>query len=163
MNRLIFLLLLTLLSSCTKKEEKIEIIRKDDTLHVAGDQKQQGNSTPQNDKPAEEQTSNLKNNTNSGVSAIIKPAESKQHINQRVTVKGFVADVTLREKVAYLNFDKKYPKNTLSAVVFKDKFDAFGDLAKYKGRTVSVTGIITLFNDKPQIIMNSPGQINFTD
>ena len=70
-----------------------------------------------------------------------------------------MADVSVREKVAYLNFDAKYPNNTFTGVVFSSKFEVFGDLNRFKNKTVELKGVISTYNNKAQIILNSPMQL----
>ncbi|MCY7360575.1 MAG: hypothetical protein LH629_00690, partial [Ignavibacteria bacterium] len=70
-----------------------------------------------------------------------------------------VADVYLTDKVAYLNFENKFPKNIFSCAIFENKFSLFGDLSKYKNRKVEVTGKITTYKNKPQVILTSKDQI----
>ena len=61
--------------------------------------------------------------------------------------------------MAFLNFDKRYPDNPFTAVVFANKFADFGDLTVYKNKTVEVKGKIKEYRGKPEIIMNSTSQI----
>lgn len=89
----------------------------------------------------------------------IKPSDAREYIGRKVIVEGYVADVVVREKVAYLNFEKRYPDNPFTGVVFASDFEKFGDLEDYKGKTVTLTGKVTEYRGKPQIILNSPKQI----
>jgi len=89
----------------------------------------------------------------------ITSREVKAHMGDSLTIKGFVADVYVSEKVSYLNFENKFPKNVFSCAIFSSKAEAFGDLSKYKGKEVEVTGKITTYKNKPQVILNSPDQI----
>jgi DNA/RNA endonuclease YhcR with UshA esterase domain len=91
--------------------------------------------------------------------AVISPLEAGDYNGKTVTVKGFVADVYQSEKVAYLNFVEKFPKNPFTAVIFASKFSDFPDIVKYRNKEVEVTGRVSIFKDKPQIILNSPKQI----
>lgn len=91
--------------------------------------------------------------------AVISPVEAADYNGKTVTVKGFVADVYKSDKVAYLNFVEKYPNNPFTAVIFASKFEDFPDIAKYKNKDVDVTGRVSFFKGKPQIILNSPSQI----
>jgi hypothetical protein len=90
---------------------------------------------------------------------VITSKEIRKHIGDSLKVKGFVADIYLSEKVAYLNFENKFPKNDLACTVFSGRFDEFGDLSVFKGKNVMVTGKVTTFKGKPQIILNSKDQI----
>ncbi|MDZ4711637.1 MAG: hypothetical protein SGI89_04860 [bacterium] len=89
----------------------------------------------------------------------ISAKEVKDYIGDSLLISGYVADLYLGEKVAYLNFENKFPKNTFSCVIFSGKFNEFGDLSKFKGKNVEVTGRISVFKGKPQTILNSPDQI----
>ncbi len=91
--------------------------------------------------------------------ATISPLEADKYHGKLVTVKGFVADIYQSEKVAYLNFVEKYPDNPFTAVIFASKFADFPDIGKYKNKNVEVSGYISQFKGKPQIILNDPKQI----
>ncbi|MBV6478888.1 MAG: hypothetical protein HGGPFJEG_01645 [Ignavibacteria bacterium] len=89
----------------------------------------------------------------------ISPAEAKNHIGDSITVHGYVADVYVSEKVAYLNFDNKFPKNTFTCTIFKKYFTSFGDLTGFKNKNVLVTGKISIYKNKPQMILYFKHQI----
>jgi hypothetical protein len=133
--------------SDTKKEELKKDIKQDTTN---GSVKQ--NTTGKTD---------YKNNNfdNEIPVAVISPLEAGEYTGKTVTVKGFVADIYQSEKVAYLNFVEKFPKNPFTAVIFASKFSDFPDIVKYRNKDVEVTGRVSMFKDKPQIILNSPKQI----
>ncbi len=142
-----FLLFVLLFSSCGKKQENIIFHRNsaiDSTGNVSGQKEYTQKET------FSENDNQLK----------ISPEEAKNNIGTNAIVKGYVADVVIREKVAYLNFDKKYPKNTFTAVIFADKFDELEDLNIYKNQNVEVKGVISEYKEKPQIIISSKNQIN---
>jgi DNA/RNA endonuclease YhcR with UshA esterase domain len=154
MNKLLitsFFILLLFFSSCGRKQEEVRIYKnssKDSTENTSV----QTDSSSQNGKEL---------NTAAGENIVkITSSEANSHINANAVVKGYVADVVIREKVAYLNFDKKYPKNTFSAVIFEGKFSEVGDLSIYKNQNVEVKGIITEYKGKPQIIISSKNQIS---
>ena len=90
---------------------------------------------------------------------IISSQEVKFHIGDSLAIRGYVADIYLSDKVAYINFENKFPKNIFSCAVFENRFNDFGDLSKYKEKTVEVTGKITTYKNKPQVILNSKDQI----
>lgn len=148
MNKLILALLILITSfSCGKKQEEVRIHKtsaKDTTGNFYG------------------QADSLNKNISSAGEDILKitSSEASNYINVNAIVKGYVADVAVREKVAYLNFDKKYPKNTFTAVIFAEKFEAIGDLSIYKNQNVEVKGVITEYKGKPQIIISSKNQIS---
>lgn len=89
----------------------------------------------------------------------ISAKEIKQHIGDSLNVTGYVAEVYLSDKVAYLNMESKFPKNIFSCTIFSSKFYEFGDLSAFKGKNIEVTGKVTTFKNKIQIILNSKDQI----
>ena len=95
--------------------------------------------------------------------AVISPVEAGDYNGKVVTVKGFVADVYKSEKVAYLNFVKKYPDNPFTAVIFASKFSEFENIYDYKMKNVEVTGRVSFYRGRPQIILNDPNQIKIVD
>ena len=149
---IVFLLVLSvLLSSCGKKKEEVKIYKQSS---------QDSSPVTRTDTTG---TNGAKDNelTSAGDESIstISTEEANSFINKKAVVKGYVADVVIREKVAYLNFDKKFPKNTFSAVIFSDKFSEVGDLSIYKNKIVEVKGTVSTYKDKPQIIVTSKNQI----
>ena len=141
---LIFMLICV---SCGRKQEEIKFHKntaKDSALNVS-----------------ELADSVIRKNTPAGEDMVrISSSETSSHVNEAAIVSGYVADVVEREKVAYLNFDKKYPKNTFTAVIFSEKFSEVGDLSVYKNQNVEIQGTITEYRWKPQIIITSKNQIN---
>ncbi|MEP7145610.1 MAG: hypothetical protein ABI792_01235 [bacterium] len=95
-------------------------------------------------------------------SATLKTISSKEvklHIGDSLNIEGYVADIYLSDKVAYLNFENKFPKNIFTCTIFSGKLEQFGDLSKYKGRNVLVTGRISSYKNKPQVVLNFKDQI----
>jgi DNA/RNA endonuclease YhcR with UshA esterase domain len=153
---LLFVLTL-LLFSCGKKDESEFADEKTGQPTEQKDESTDKQVTKQNDtgKPSEE----LKFYSNTKPEAVISPLQAKDHIGRVVTVKGFVADVYKTEKVIYLNFVEKFPENPFSGVIFQSRFKEFSDADIYKGKNVELTGRVTVYKDKPQIIMDSKEQI----
>jgi DNA/RNA endonuclease YhcR with UshA esterase domain len=93
----------------------------------------------------------------------ITTSEAAINVGREVILTGYVAEVNIRNKVAYLNFDNKYPKHTFTGVIFASNYGKFGDLSIYEKKNVELTGIVNEYNKKPQIILNSPGQIKIKE
>ncbi|RPI14130.1 MAG: hypothetical protein EHM58_17070 [Ignavibacteriae bacterium] len=156
----IILVSLVLLSSCGKKEEPDFVdenikTTEPDKQDVKSDSKSEVKTEPKDtsgqvDKYKKPQLKPERE---------ITPSEAKNFTGKAVTVTGFIADVNIREKVAYLNFTNRYPDNDFTAVVFASKYEEFGDLSKYENKNVEVTGIVSTFKDKPQIVLNDKSQI----
>ncbi len=105
----------------------------------------------------DEHLENLEENT------VIEPIEARGYLGKELTVEGYVADVFKNERVAYLNFDKKFPNNSFSGVIFAKKFDAFENIFNYKNKTVKLKGKISEYKGRPQIIINSEDQLEIVE
>jgi DNA/RNA endonuclease YhcR with UshA esterase domain len=102
------------------------------------------------------------------VKVVKKPlatAEALQHAQETNTVCGVVASTkyldSSKTKLTFLNLDKPYPDQTFTAVIpeairakFKEPPEEF-----FKGKTICVTGLITINREKPQITIDDPSQI----
>jgi PAB1-binding protein PBP1 len=167
MKRLIIVLLsLLFVTGCGKKKEEVSLTKSDGSVKQNAVQKTDTIiGKVESNKDEEEESKPLSDeNTSSGIKnsqeyLSLKTTETASKVGSKALVKGYVADVVIREKVAYLNFDAKYPKNTFTAVIFPDKFEVFGDLMSYKNKTVEVKGKIGTYGGKPQIILNNKNQI----
>lgn len=99
-------------------------------------------------------------NTSASDKVLTIPAsESMEHVNKKAVVTGTIAEVNIAEKLVRLNFDKPYPKQTFTAVVFAAHTNDFPDLEKLKGKKVEVTGKIATYRDRPQIVLLSTNQL----
>ncbi|MEA3187516.1 MAG: hypothetical protein QOD99_1346 [Chthoniobacter sp.] len=88
-------------------------------------------------------------------------AEASQHIGETAEVHGKVVDVHVVQGsgMVMLNFGKKFPGQTLTAVIFAGKATLFPEPEKYKGATLSVTGEIRLHKEKPEITLETADQL----
>jgi len=167
---LILLIVSAFFLSCSKKEEPLVIKKQDEQQEQSFPKNitlDSIKSAPRDSAIVSDSTTDnqLQGQNSAGRKEVFRINSSKisGYIGKTCVVKGLVVDVVEREKVAYLNFDKKYPKNSMSGTIFQSSFDKFGDLSKYKNKTVEITGKVTEFNGKPQIIMNSPNQIKIKE
>ena len=89
----------------------------------------------------------------------IGAAEASKFYDEDMTVTGKVAQVSIRPTVAFLNLDQAGPTSPFTAVIFQDNLAAFGDLQKFKDRSVEISGTITEYHGKPEVILGSTNQI----
>lgn len=87
---------------------------------------------------------------------LIKPVNAKRHIDQRVVVRGKISDVRSNKHVIKLNMEDE-----LDIVVFKNNIKNFRHLqiepsSYYTGVPVEVTGTITMYRGRAQIIVDHP-------
>ncbi len=151
----LFYVLLTLifLNGCSKNDEIQEIKVKKFEIDEAVIEEKEIKSNDDN-KSFDSKNTSLQT---------IKSFEVKKHIGDSLIVRVYVADIFRSDKVAYLNFEKKFPKNLLTATIFADNFDLFNDLSKFNNKNVEIIGKILLYKNKPQIIITNPEQIKILE
>jgi DNA/RNA endonuclease YhcR with UshA esterase domain len=93
----------------------------------------------------------------------IPATEADKHYEETITVTGKLAQVTIREKLVYVNLDKKHPDTPLTCVMFARATNRFGDLKQLEGKRVEVRGRIEEYKEKPQIILNSRNQLKVVE
>jgi hypothetical protein len=163
----LFIFLFVGIISCGNKDESNSEYQEDKTGQPQEDKeqsteqpKEEPKEQPKTDsKPEELKFYDKKIEPQAHISAV----ETANYIGKVVSVEGFVADVYKTDKVAYLNFVEKFPKNPFSGVIFAGKFDKFGDLNVYEGKNVEITGRISVYKEKPQIILDSKDQIKILE
>ena len=102
--------------------------------------------------------------TNTNPPAIaLSAGAAKLFIGETNTIIGRVAQVTIREKVVYLNLGKPYPDMLCSGIIFASKTNQFGDLTQLQGKIVLITGKITQYNDQPQIVIDGKEQLEVVE
>ena len=90
----------------------------------------------------------------------IAPAEAKTHVGQTVTVTGPVGSVsTLRSGMTFINMGGRYPDNAFTAVILTADKAKFPDLRGLDGKTVEVTGAVSLYRGKPEIVLKTADQM----
>jgi hypothetical protein len=145
MKMLRMFILIALISSCTKNEQEEIKIRNVET------EKANPNAIENNEKSSNANTEAISCN------------DASKHVGDSLTVRGYVADVFESEKVSYLNFENKFPRNVFTCTVFAGSAGSFGELKKYSGRQVEVSGKITSYKNKPQMILWTEAQIRILE
>ena len=72
---------------------------------------------------------------------------------------GTVAEVNKAQGLVRLNFEKAYPNQAFTAVIFARNTNSFGNLDDLKGKKIQVSGKITEYRDRPQIILTNSVQL----
>lgn len=89
------------------------------------------------------------------------PQEAAKHVGETATITGGVDGVHQSGKSnIFLNMGGKYPNQAFTAFIPSSSAAQFPNPQQYEGRTVAVSGKITLYKGKPEIIVNSPSQIS---
>ena len=88
-------------------------------------------------------------------------ADAAKHVGEIATVTDKVDGVHQSGKGnIFLNMGGKYPNQAFTAWIPSASAGQFSNPQQYEGRTVSVSGKITLYKGKPEIVVNSPSQIS---
>lgn len=88
-------------------------------------------------------------------------AEAAKHVGETATITDKVDGVHQSGKGnIFLNMGGKYPNQAFTAFIPSSSAAQFSNPQQYEGRTVSVSGKISLYKGKPEIIVNSPSQIS---
>jgi DNA/RNA endonuclease YhcR with UshA esterase domain len=89
------------------------------------------------------------------------PQEAPKHVGETATITGTVDGVHQSGKGnIFLNMGGKYPNQAFTAFIPSASAAQFSNPQQYEGQTVAVSGKITLYKGKPEIIVNSPSQIS---
>ena len=89
------------------------------------------------------------------------PEEAAKHVGETATVTGKVDSFHQSGKGnIFFNMGGKYPNQAFTAFIPSSSAAQFSNPQQYDEKTVSVSGKITLYHGKPEIIVNSPSQIS---
>ena len=78
-------------------------------------------------------------------------------------VTGKVVQVSSPPTITFLNLDQPFPNSPLALVIFLDNVGKFGDLQRFQNQSVEISGTITEYRNKPEIVLESPDQIKMSD
>jgi DNA/RNA endonuclease YhcR with UshA esterase domain len=100
----------------------------------------------------------------------IGPEEAAKQVNEKVTLRMEVKSAALRGSVCFLNSQEDF-KDARNFTVFlgKDALEKFREAkiedpaAHFKGKTILVTGKVTIYREKPQIAVDGPDQIKIEE
>ena len=87
--------------------------------------------------------------------------QAAKHVGETTTITGTVDAVHQSGKGnIFLNMGGKYPNQAFTAFIPSASAAQFHNPRQYEGRTASVSGKISLYKGKPEIIVNSPSQLS---
>jgi len=97
--------------------------------------------------------------------SMISASDASKYVGQKKTVCGKIASTKYlssnSRQPTFLNLDKAYPDQIFTIVIWgsdRKNFPKPPETA-YADQKLCVTGTITNYKDKPEIVVNSPGQI----
>jgi hypothetical protein len=87
--------------------------------------------------------------------------DALSHVGETASVQGVLVDAhSSKSGTVFLDFCKSYKTCPFSGVIFADDAKKFGDLSKYTNTTVTLTGKISSYQGKAEIILSSPTQLS---
>lgn len=92
---------------------------------------------------------------------LILAKDAAQYVGKKVTVCDSVYGAKALEKLTLINIGGAYPKELLTIVVNKEDVAKFPSepASKFLGNNICVTGIVSEFKGKFQIVVTEPKQI----
>jgi len=88
------------------------------------------------------------------------PEEAAKHVGETATIKGRVDGFHQSGKGnIFLNMGGKYPNQAFTAWIPSANVGQFSNPQQYEGKTAAVSGKISLYRGKPEIIVTNVSQI----
>ena len=96
--------------------------------------------------------------------ATITPDQASVHVGETATVCGTVASTNFAKQVkgqpTFLDIDKPYPNETVALLIWGEDRARFGTPeASLLQKRVCATGVIQLYQGRPQVILHDPSQL----
>jgi DNA/RNA endonuclease YhcR with UshA esterase domain len=86
--------------------------------------------------------------------------QSPDYIGKYACVTGIINNVYTSQKgTIFINFCPDYKTCPFAAVIFSSNASKFPNPDQYTGKFVQITGFITAYQDRPQIVLENPAQI----
>ena len=92
-------------------------------------------------------------------SDVLPASDAKGKVGETITIEAKVAEVNKTEKIIRINLGARFPKQELTLVIFPANFSKFEDVEKLEGKTVRVTGKVTEYQKRPQIVLEAKEQL----
>ncbi|RME85947.1 MAG: hypothetical protein D6775_01455, partial [Caldilineae bacterium] len=89
---------------------------------------------------------------------------AEEYVGKQITVEGQIVRTHDTGKVTFLNFSEDY-RSTLSIVIFASAYDLFPEppVDYFRDARVRVTGRVQMYQGAPEIVVESPDQIQIID
>ena len=92
---------------------------------------------------------------------VIDYTSAPSHIGSLASVRGNLVDAyTSASGTVFLDFCKSYKNCPFSGVIFADDVKKFGDLSRYNGTTVTLTGKISSYQGQAEMVLSDPSQLS---
>ena len=91
---------------------------------------------------------------------LIDYTEAPAHVGELASVRGTLVDAyTSKTGTVFLDFCASYKSCPFSGVIFADDVKKFGDLSRFVGTIVTLSGKITMYQNKAEIVLTDPSQL----
>lgn len=91
----------------------------------------------------------------------ISYTDAPAHVGERASVRGTLVDAhTSASGTVFLDFCKSYKTCPFSGVIFADDAKKFGDLSRYVGTSITISGKISSYQGRAEIILSDSSQIS---
>ncbi len=94
------------------------------------------------------------------LAAPIAPTDAKNFVGKPVTVEGVASVHTIASGMTFIDLGGRGKGAPFTGVIFKDQTAAFSKLDSFDGKTVDISGTVTLFDGSLQIVLEKPDQIS---
>jgi hypothetical protein len=105
-------------------------------------------------------------NTNAAeadVATRIGPADAAKFYDESVVLTGKVSQVTVNPSIVFIRFEQPQDDTPFTAVIFRENTGPFGDLQKFNQHAVEVSGIVTEYRHRPEIVIESTNQVKIVE
>jgi DNA/RNA endonuclease YhcR with UshA esterase domain len=91
----------------------------------------------------------------------ISACDAAKYVDKLVTVEGTVSGVNhaASGKMIFVDMCGRYPNNALGVPILSDDAAKFPDIDSLGGKIIDVTGVIKLYQGRPEIILSDPAQL----
>ena len=91
----------------------------------------------------------------------VAPADARKHAGKTVTVEGVVSEVRhiADGREIFIALGGRYPNTIFRAAILGDDTAKFPDADLLNGKTIAVTGEVSLYQGQAEIVVHDPGQV----
>lgn len=95
----------------------------------------------------------------------IKAEDAVNYVGQKdtVTVIGKVFHIKINDYATFFDIGAVFPDNTFTVIIFAKDKEMVGDVSKYDGKTIEMTGLVTEHKGKPEMEVSNPKQLKMVE